>query len=219
MAIIYSDDFDGSNTPNFSGRTLNNALGGAAAATWVIAQNSWAIASNEAVSDGYAAMALVSAPTANKLRARIRTAASNNRSSLVANAASDGTGPAVIVYLSGGNDSITIREMFSGDLGGNDKVNAALSVSNDTEYVFELERDGNEYTARVYESDGTTLVGSVAYDFGGTSFSGTHWGITNYTGDNIYALGAIFYEPDAPPSGNALLLQLMQHGQFTGGFL
>ncbi len=218
MAIICSDNFNGPNG-GMAGRTLNNALGGTASATWVVTGNPWNIVSNEAHSFNYAAIAIVDVPTATKMRALIRTAASNNRSAVIASASSNGFGPGVIAYLSTANDALVIREMNSGDIFGPDKNSVGVSVSNGVPYFIEVERVGNVYTARLYNADGVTLMGNVSYDFGGTSFSGTHWGMTNYSGDDIQALNATFYEPDAPPGGNALLLQLMQHGQFNGGLL
>ena len=194
MAILCSDNFNGPDG-GFSGRTLNNALGGTETKTWTIAQNPWILTSNVAWSTNYGSMALVNVPTANKLRARIRTAASNNRSALLANGDNQGNGPGVIAYLSTDNDAIVLRQMNSGDFFGPDRNSTAISVSNNTEYYMELERTSSSYTARLYSSDGVTLIGTVAYDFGGdaASFTGEYWGITNYSGDNIAALNAVYY--------------------------
>ena len=219
MMIICSDDFTGDNTANFSGRTLNNALGGTETATWAMAHSGWDISSNKATSGGFASTMLVAAPTANGIRASIRTAASNNRSSLVANIASSGNGPAVIAYLSSDNDAIVLRQMNVDDIYGTDVASTPVSISNSTDYVMTLSKAGSAYEAKVYQPDGVTLIGSVAYDFGGTTFSGQYWGVSAYTGEWIYADDVIIYAPDAPPSGNALLLQLMQHGHLNGGLL
>lgn len=203
MAIICSDNFNGPDG-GFSGRTLNNALGGSASKTWTIAQNPWTIVSNVAWATNYGAMALVDASTVNKLRARIRTAETNNRSALVANGDNQGNGPGVIAYLSTENNAIVMRQMNSGDFFGPDRNSTAISVSNNTEYYMELERASSTYTARLYSSDGVTLIGAVSYDFGGdaASFTGNYWGITSYSGDNIAALSAVFYSAEAedPPT-------------------
>jgi len=218
MTPLCSDNFNGSNTGNFNGRALNNGLGGAASATWVVTGNPFGIVDNEAASGGYAAYALVSNADVVGIRALITTATTNNRAALVAHCDSGMSGPAVAFRFTSDSE-IAIREFNTGDFSGPDRAWQSIDpVDADTLYVMQLVRSGSVFTGTLYDADGVTVIGTVSYDFGATAFAGDYWGITNYVGENIKSSGVIFYEADSPPAGNALI-QLMQHGQLTGGLL
>lgn len=219
MAILCSDSFNASNTGSIHGRTLDNALGGSESKTWIVVGSGWGIDSNRAVASGFAPFALVDLPTANGVRALIRTATTNNRSALIARASASVIGPAVCLYLATSNDALVIRQFNDSDFYGPDVASESVSVSNDTDYILQLVESGNIFTGSLHDAGTGDLIESVSYDFGETVFSNTCWGMTPYTGEGIQADNAIFYTPDAPPEGGGLLLQLMQHGQFNGGLL
>lgn len=220
MPILCSDSFNASNTGNINGRTLDNALGGTETKTWSVTGNPWGITSNRATSGGYAAFAVVQVPAATEIRALMRLPASGGRAALVAHTDADGLGPAVCCYVATSYDAIVLRQFNSGDFFGSDVASEGFTaISGDTDYVMRLVKSGNVYTGYLYQSDGVTLISSVSHDFDSTSFTQQYWGITPYTGDNIEADDVIISGADAPPGGNALLLQLMQHGQLTGGLL
>lgn len=219
MAVAFSDDFTGDNGP-ISGRTLNNALGGSESKVWVNAGNVWSIVSNGIECAGSASIAIVSSSDAVGVRARIHLPSSGGRPALIARCKASGLGPCVFLYISTSYDSLRLREVNDEDIYGPDRNNDDFSaISGDTDYVMQLNKSGSVYTGYLYESDGTTLIANVSHDFGETTFSNVHWGVTNYDGSNMRADDIIFYTPDAPPEGGGLLLQLMQHGQFNGGLL
>ncbi len=219
MDITFSDDFTGDNGP-ISGRTLNNALGGSESATWVNAGNVWSIVSNGIESAGSPSIAIVSGANVVGVRARIHLPSSGGRPALIARCKSSGLGPCVFLYISTSYDSLRLREVNDEDIYGPDRDNDDFTaIAGDAEYVMQLNKSGSVYTGYLYESDGTTLIASVNYDFGETTFSNVLWGVTNYDGANMRVVDAILYSPDAPPEGGGLLPILMQHGQFSGGLL
>ncbi len=219
MVITFSDDFTGDNGP-ISGRTLNNALGGSEIETWVNAGNVWSIVSNGIESSGSPSIAIVSSADVVGVRARIHLPSSGGRPALIARCKASGLGPCVFLYVSTSYDSLHLREVNDEDIYGTNRDNASFTaIAGDAEYVMQLNKSGSIYTGYLYESDGATLIASVNYDFGETTFSNVHWGVTNYDGANMRVDDAVFYVPDAPPEGGGLLLKLMQHGQLNGGLL
>lgn len=196
MDILYSDSF---NAPNgsLSGRTLDNALGGSGSINWSVANGSWVINGNKAEGAGFAACAVVNSASIRGIKAKIRTATTNNASGLLANTASDSTGPGVILYLRFSNNALVLRQLNTGDIYGTDVDEAVVSVTNDTEYELQLLQVGNRYTGMLRSTAGVVL-GIVSFDWGSSPTSNTHWGVTTYQGETIFADDIVFYSEDIP---------------------
>ncbi len=221
MALLYSDTFTGTDTANIDGRTLDNGLGGSESKQWeIVTGNTIGIESNEAKSFGNAAAAMIhETRTEGDVWVRFRFWNSNTQAILYARTTVGRLGPGVGVIMDG-RSNLRILDLDSGSRYGANVASTEIStIDLDTNYHLRLTKSGGEVTGRLYAADKTTLLGTVSHDFGATVFPNEYWGFSNYEMENAKFKNFEFHSIDAPPSGNALLLQLMQHGQFNGGLL
>lgn len=221
MALLYSDSFTAADTGNINGRTLDNALGGSEAKQWVVSTgNTIGIDSNEAQSFGTAAAAMIhETRTEGDVWVRFRFWNSDTQAILYARTTVGRLGPGVGVIMDG-RSNLRILELDGGSRYGTYVASAAVTtIDLDTNYHLRLTKSGGEVSGRLYGADQVTLLGTVSHDFGATVFSNEYWGFSNYEMENAKFKNFEFRSLDAPPGGNALLLQLMQHGQFNGGLL
>lgn len=221
MTIQWSDDFDGSDVGSIDGRTLNNGLGGSESRVWVnLTGGQMAIVSNEAWAGGSAAAAMVLETRTEGetwLAFRLPTDDTQVASYALTNNVRQGPGIAGLVYS---RTSLRILLLDDGSRYGTDVATVSMStLALDTVYWLRLHKIGGLVTVAVYEADRTTLVATTSYDFGATVFANQYWGFSNYELEHVFYPGYEFHSLDAPPAGNALLLQLMQHGQLNGGLL
>jgi len=221
MALLYSDTFTVTDTPNIDGRTLDNGPGGSESKQWeIVTGSAIGIVSNEAQSFGSAAAAMIhETRTEGDVWVRFRIWSNDTQAIIYCLTGLNRLGPGIGVMM---YSRTSLRILLQDDESRYGTYLASQTVDQialETNYYLRLTKVGSVVTGRLYEDDKTTLLGTVSYDFTSTSFAKEYWGISNYEMENTAFDNYEFYSLDAPPSGGGLLPILMQHGQFNGGLL
>lgn len=181
MSIIKSDDFAGLGAGSaLASRSLNHALGGSGSETWASTGATGATGGGAVTSGSlYSAITL----SANgKARIKFQFSSSTNHAVWLR-----GTGAeywrSTFMALFVGTTSLRIREHNSSGASLGDVTTVTVSaLSTGTNYYLECEFDGTSVHARVFQSDGTTQIGSTASYTPGTYPTGDKIGFGNYSG-------------------------------------
>lgn len=178
MAIVKSDSFAGmaNDAALASTRSFNNALGGSGSLAWndISSGNYWLWynVASAVVPQGAAARALATLGSGNfTISFLFRMTAGSAFVWGVSEEANTIAADSVVGLLTSGMNSLRLREYP----GGTDHDTQGFSaLSTGTWYKATFTKDGDDFTAEVRSSDGTTLIADVAATVTGTT--GTHFG-------------------------------------------